>query len=111
MRRRDLYLLVLPVSLGGCTATQKQQTSAGFVPPAGTYKLIVMRPDIAVSALTAGGLLERREDWTNTARENVLAALRSQQAKRGAVTQIALTHAEAGADEPTVVALNQLHEA
>jgi hypothetical protein len=111
MRRRDLSLLaILLVSLGGCTPTQRQQTSAGFVPPAGGYKLIVMRPDIAVSVLTAGGLLERREDWTHSARENVLASLRSQQARRGGTTQIALTHAEAGTDEPTVVALNQLHE-
>jgi hypothetical protein len=96
--------------VAGCTTT-RQQTSAGFVPPAGSYKLIVMRPDIAVSLLTAGGQLEQREDWTNTARDYVLASLRDQQAQRGGATQVALTRNEASSDEATVVQLNQLHEA
>jgi hypothetical protein len=102
-------VLAILLSIAGCTTT-RQQSSAGFVPPAGSYKLIVMRPDIAVSVYTAGGHLEQREDWTNAARDNVLASLREQQAKRGGATQVALTRADAGSDEATVVELNQLHE-
>lgn len=109
VRRVMPVLAILLLSLAGCAAP-KQQTSAGYVPPAGSYKLIVMRPDIAVSLLTAGGQLEQREDWTLTARDNVLASLRKQQAKRGGATQIALKSAEAGGDEPTTIELNKLHE-
>jgi hypothetical protein len=109
VRRVMPVLTILLLSLAGCTTT-RQQTSAGFVPPAGSYKLIVMRPDIAVSLLTVGGQLEQREDWTLAARDNVLASLRSQQAKRGGATQVALTLAEAGSDDATVIELNKLHE-
>jgi hypothetical protein len=109
VRRVMPAVAVLLLCLAGC-ATQKQQTSAGYVPPAGSYKLIVMRPDIAVSVLTMGGQTEQREDWTNTARENVLAALRKQQASRGGATHIALTSGEAGGDTATIVELNKLHE-
>jgi hypothetical protein len=106
---RVMPVAILWLSLAGCATTQ-QQTMAGYAPPAGSYKLIVMRPDIAVSVFTAGGQLERREDWTNTAREHVLASLQSQQAKRGGATQIALKSAEAGGDEPAIIELNKLHE-
>lgn len=96
--------------LAGCAAP-KQQTSVGYVPPSGNYKVIVMRPDIAVDVLTVGGLLERREDWTVTARENVLTSLQAQQARRGGATQVAITREAAGADDATVIELTKLHEA
>lgn len=102
--------LILCLSLAGCATKSGQQTMAGYAPPAGSYKLIVMRPDIAVSLLTAGGQLEQREDWTNAAREHVLASLQAQQARRGGATQIALKVSEAGSDEPAIVELNKLHE-
>lgn len=109
VRRVMPVVAILVCTLAGC-ATPQQQTSAGYVPPAGSYKLIVMRPDIAVSVLTAGGLLEQREDWTLTARDHVLASLRKQQASSGRATEIALTSAETGGDEPTTIELNKLHE-
>jgi hypothetical protein len=102
--------VVLCLSLAGCAMSPGQQTMAGYAPPAGSYKLIVMRPDIAVSVLTAGGQLEQREDWTNTAREQVLASLQAQQARRGGATQIALKTSEAGNDEAAIVDLIKLHE-
>lgn len=68
-----------------------------------------MRPDIAVDLLTAGGLLERREDWTNTARDNVLASLQALQARRGGNTKVAITRAAAGGEDATVIELNKLH--
>jgi hypothetical protein len=102
-------LAVLLLALTGCTTT-RQETGSEFKVPSGSYQLIVMRPDIAVDVLTAGGQLERREDWTNTARDNLLASLQAQQSKRGGTTQIALTRADAGADDQTVLELNRLHE-
>ncbi len=108
-RRVMPVMAVLILGISGCAAP-KQQTSVGYVPPGGNHKVIVMRPDIAVDVLTAGGLLERREDWTNTARDNVLASLQAQQAKRGGSTQVAITRDSAGGDDATVIELNKLHE-
>ena len=97
----------LLLCLGGCvTAPATFQTSADFKRPDAGYKLVVMKPDIAVSLLTAGGQLEQREDWTTTSRENVLSALRDQQAKRGGEANISQT----SGDDPTTMELNRLHE-
>ena len=68
--------------LGGCTHT-KQLADIGFQPPEGSYRLIVMRPDVTVGLLTAGGAVEPREEWTTTARANILHAIEAQQAGRG----------------------------
>ncbi len=101
---------VLLLCLGGC-ATTTQHASTDFQKPAGNYKLIVMKPDIAVSVLTAGGMNEPREDWTLQARENVLAALKEQQAKRGGSTHVVFTSTSATSDDPVLAELDRLHEA
>jgi hypothetical protein len=107
---KRLLVLSCALACGACTSTQKQ-ASADFKPPQGDYKIIVMRPDIAVSLLTAGGTLEPREDWTNTAREQVLNAVRKQQLSKGGTTQVATTREEAGATTEMVLELERLHEA
>jgi len=104
-----LAILLLSLALAGCVAPQQQLTSLGYVPPGGNPRMIVMRPDIAVDLLTAGGLLERREDWTNTARDNVLASLQALQARRGNSKRVAITRGSVGGDDPTVIELNKLH--
>ena len=105
-------LAILLLSLAGCAALQQPQgqTTFGSVPSGGNPKYIVMRPDIAVDLLTTGGLLERREDWTNTARENVIASLQSLQARRGGAKRVAITRASTGPEDATVTELNKLHE-
>lgn len=101
-------LALSALALSGCTTT-KQNAAADFRPPEGNYKLIVMRPEVQVSILTAGGLLEPREDWTEQARANLLAALQSQQAKRGGTVKIAATRLDAGGDPEVVEDLDRLH--
>jgi hypothetical protein len=107
---KPILVLAAVMTCGACTSTQKQ-ASSDFKPPQGNYKIIVMRPDIAVSLLTAGGTMEPREDWTNTARENVLAAVKKQQLSRGGTTQVATTREDAGASPEVVLELERLHEA
>ena len=68
--------------LGGCVQT-RQYADTRFAPPAGDYRLLVMRPDVSVGSVTTGGLTEPRADWTEAARAKLLAALRAQQAARG----------------------------
>src|SRR5688572_13425092 len=98
------------ITLCGCTTT-RQMADQEFRPPSGSYKLIVMQPEISVGLLTAGGAVEPREDWTKQARDNVIKALVAQQGKRGGETHISTTHADTGGDPAGVADLVRLHTA
>ena len=97
--------------LAGCVHT-KQIADVEFEPPQGDYSLIVMRPDVQVGALTTGGLVEPRADWTEQARGHLLHALAEQQAGRGGRTRI-LESREGitGVSADTVAGLERLHNA
>ncbi len=79
---RAALALALGLSAAGC-AQNLQYADPQFTPPRGDYKLLVLRPDVTVGALTTGGLVEPRADWTEQARTNIIAALRAQQASHG----------------------------
>ncbi len=83
MGNRGLALM-LPLSLAaaGCVQT-RQYADVEFTPPQGNYKLLVLRPDVTVGALTTGGMVEPRADWTDQARAGIVAAIRAQQATHG----------------------------
>jgi len=91
--------------------TTRQQTETGFHPPKGTYHLIVMQPDVTAGLLTAGGVVEPREDWTNQARDNVVKAVEAQETRHGAVVKIAATTQDAGWDPAATENLVLLHRA
>jgi hypothetical protein len=101
-------MILAALALSACTTTQ-QVAHKEFRPPKGNYTLIVMQPDISVGVLTAGGLVEPREDWTEQARRNVISALVSQQGRRGGRTKVASTREETGADPALVSDLLDLH--
>ncbi len=97
--------------LAGCVSTQ-QVADVEFEPPRGDYSLIVMRPDVSVGSVTAGGLVEPRAEWTEQARANLLTALREQQTGRGGRTVIAETREGIPGVDPKLVAdLERLHNA
>jgi hypothetical protein len=99
------------LSLGGCVST-RQVADVQFEPPQGDYSLIVMRPDVQVGSVTAGGMIEPRAEWTEQARANLLKALTQQQASRGGRTIIAETRASIAGFAPEAVAdLERLHSA
>jgi hypothetical protein len=111
VRYRTGIALVAAATLLAACATTKQVQGSGYRPPSGDYRLIVMQPEISVSLLTAGGALERREDWTNQARANVIQALSAQQASHGGNVTVAATREQAGGDPEAVADLIRLHEA
>jgi hypothetical protein len=74
--------LALGLPAAACVQT-RQYADVQFTPPKGDYKLLVLRPDVTVGALTTGGMVEPRADWTDQARAGIVAALRAQQATRG----------------------------
>ena len=79
--------LAASLLLSGCVET-RQYADMQFTPPQGDYKLLVLRPDISVGSITTGGMIEPRADFTEQARVSVTAALRAQQAARGAQTLV-----------------------
>lgn len=82
LRRVSALALMASVALSGCVQT-KQYADLQFAPPQGDYKLLVLRPDVAVGSLTTGGMVEPRADWTDQARASIVDALRAQQATHG----------------------------
>lgn len=103
--------LALSVSAAGCVQT-RQFADLQFAPPQGDYKLLVMRPDVTVGSVTTGGMVEPRADWTEQARANLIAALKSQQAERGGkVLVLERRNQLSGVDEDTVAELERLHSA
>lgn len=97
--------------LAGCVQT-RQVADVEFQPPSGDYSLVVMRPDVQVGSVTAGGLVEPRAEWSEQARGYLLEALRQQQAARGGRTVIAETRESIQGVDPKLVAdLERLHNA
>ena len=101
---------VLLLGVGGCASTV-QQVSAGFHKPTGNYQLVVMKPDVVVSVLTAGGQHEPREDWSLKAQAYVLESLKEQQAKHGGTTQVVFASTDAQSDDLELAELTRLHAA
>jgi hypothetical protein len=112
MKQRLLILMAASsLALGGCVQT-RQVADVEFTPPQGDYSLVVMRPDVTVGSVTAGGLVEPRADWTETARAHLLKALRDQQSGRGGRTLIMETRSAVPGVDPKLVAdLERLHNA
>lgn len=88
MRHRspNLILLLIGVIVAGCAqATAFSRTESIRQRPA-DVRVLLMRPDIELSELTVGGLLEPKADWTAAAGEHVVAALRAElQGKKAAL--------------------------
>lgn len=112
MRKTSLAIVLGATVLwaSGCSTTRHLSASE-FRPPEGPYRMVIMPPHVAVSVLTAGGGLELREDWTHTAREHLIEALRAQQYLRGGEIVVASSPADAGATPAIVADLDRLHEA
>jgi hypothetical protein len=109
--RSAAMLGVLSLSLSACVQT-RQIADLQFTPPQGDYKLLVMRPDVTVGSVKAGGLTEPRADWTEAARANIVAALRAQQSGRGGQTMIMdRRDSIPGVQAETVAELERLHNA
>jgi hypothetical protein len=101
----------LTLLLSACATTTQKQVDTEFRAPSGPYRVVVMQPDVSVGQLTAGGMVEPREEWTNQARANVLRALEAEQTAHGAVVKIAATAADAGWDPAATEDLIALHRA
>ena len=110
-RRAAILAAAGALALAGCVQT-RQVADVEFQPPQGSGCLVVMRPDVQVGSVTAGGMVEPRAEWSEQARRNVLEALRAQQAGRGGRTVIAERRDSISGVDPKLVAdLERLHNA
>ena len=108
MKHRYLQVagVVIALVLAGCTTpTSRTNTTAKFEWTSPTKRVLIVEPDIQLSLLDAGGVLEPRADWTETAREVIDKGLRDHFAKGG--TEVV------SAEQPTEreVQLMKLHNA
>ncbi len=112
MRKTTLWLtLALSVPLAACVQT-KQYADVQFAPPQGDYKLLVLRPDVTVGALTTGGMVEPRADWTEQARSHIITAMKAQQGARGGeLTIIERRNQLPGVDEQELAEMERLNAA
>ncbi len=78
-----VVLLAIALALSGCTTVRGYGPQDYFVPEAREVSIIVMRPDVEVGLLTAGGVVEPRVDWTEQARDALLSSLEANQRERG----------------------------
>ncbi len=109
MRGKFIVVGVAVIALSACVQT-KQYADVRFAPPQGDYKLLVMRPDVTVGSVTTGGMVEPRADWTETARANLLAALKAQQAGRGGKMLVAERRGSVpGVDADTIAEIERLN--
>ena len=110
MRKIGIALaLATSVAVSGCVQT-RQFADVQFTPPRGDYRLLVMRPDVTVNALTTGGMAQPRADWTEQARTNVIQALRAQQGGSGGkVLVLARRNELPGISADQVADLERLH--
>jgi hypothetical protein len=102
--------VALAVTLSACVQT-RQYADLQFTPPEGDYKLLVLRPDVSVGAVTTGGMSQPRADWTEEARTNIVNAVRAQQAGRGGKVLVAERRNDVpGVDADTVANLERLND-
>lgn len=111
MSARCTSLIALTMlCLAGC-ATTRQQSAPDFNMPPGEYKLVVMRPDVAVSTLTARGDLERREDWSGAAHGHIAQLLGEFARARKGDSRVVSKAEDSGLDEAALLDLELLHAA
>ncbi len=70
-----ILALCLGALVSACAQTQGFVRDKNYQRPPGTAKVLLMEPDVEVSLLTAGGLLEPNAQWTQQAKASVAKAL------------------------------------
>jgi len=103
-----LAIPVLAIVLVGCAPPGVLLRDRGFTRPADPVRVLIMPPDVELSELTAGGLLEPKADWTEQGRAHVAAALdRHLEGKNATVVRYP---APGGDPDPADLQLLKLHD-
>lgn len=80
---RSLVLCCLAFAASACATPTNNFIKTDFAEPPDGARIVLMRPDVAMSLLTSGGLAEPRADWTTDAENHIVAALQEVVRDRG----------------------------
>jgi hypothetical protein len=105
---RAAFAALACLVVAACTTTRSNTFSGSFEPPPAQSVILLVEPDIELSVLTAAGLPEPRADWSQAARTNVAAALRTRVSAEGHST---LAFDTASSMEGRIGQIVRLHEA
>jgi hypothetical protein len=80
-----LAILILGLSLAGCTSgSARTNSAASFHWTSPTKRVVLVEPDVQLGQLDVGGIFEPRADWTETAQGFINTNLRAHFAGSGA---------------------------
>lgn len=109
-RGAPVAVTIISLAVAGCVATTPFYTSEklerGGAPP----RVVLMPPDVQLSELTAGGLLEPKAEWTAKAEKHITAAIRELMQEREA-RLVVYDPASGGSDKDARTQLIKLHGA
>lgn len=77
-----LFALAAVALTSACAQTRSAGPEVTLDGSGGKVSVLLMPADVELSLLTTGGLLEPNAEWTETGRQNVVAALKEQMAER-----------------------------
>jgi hypothetical protein len=81
-------LALLAVSMTAGAAPHPHTFTGQFTHPPAHSHVVVMTPDVQLSLLTAAGLPEARQDWSQSGRDNLAAALSTLLQQKGHVPSV-----------------------
>jgi hypothetical protein len=105
---RLVLAALVAVLVTACETPANKRISATFQAPAERTRIVIMRPNVSMALLTAGGLEEPRADWTAQAEANLLSSF-EQVVRDAGHDVVAYDGAIAAADRQTQLIL--LHDA
>jgi hypothetical protein len=99
--------LLLATLLAAATVQAQEATSKqlapGFTARAADSRLVILPADMELFSMSAGGVVEPRDDWTRAAERNFVAALEAQRQRLGTrVTRLDAAQADEFADIATL---------
>jgi hypothetical protein len=99
------------LGVAACGVSQNLSKNVQFAPPPGPFKVAVMKPDVELYLLTAGGLAEANADWSETAKSNLITALENQIAGQGGQVMIVSKIISDAPSTKQIADLERLHRA
>jgi hypothetical protein len=94
------------LALAACSTTWR---ATGFKAPQESHRVLIIQPDTSVGTLTTSGRFEPNAEWTETARNNVTASLKTRLEARSNGAALIKTSTELGIDPGVIESLNSEH--
>ena len=102
-RLTRLLLLVLVFAAAAAQAQDRKQLAPGFTARTADSRLLILPADMELYSMSAGGVVEPRDDWTVAAQKHFAEALAAQRKTLGPrFTQMSLADADDFADIVTL---------